>query len=399
MKLLYVANARIPTEKAHGLQIMQNCEAFANNGAQVTLWAARRVNTAGLRAESDVWAYYGVKQNFTLRRVPCLDVQFLVGEKIALLRKGAFLIQTATFLAALCLWLLRADADIYYSRDLPVVFLFTLLKPRHKIAYEPHRLSGSGVGRWLQTTAAKRAGAVFPITATMAEVFIKRGVAPARVRTAHDGIRKQRFETLPDKHAAREVVGWPQDAFIVGYVGRLHTMSMDKGVGTLIQALARLDNVSLGLVGGPDDMAAALRQQWQTAGLPDERFLYAGQVKADAVPLYLSAFDVCAMPHPFTRHFATATSPLKLFEYMASKRPIVASDLPGWSDVIRDYESALLVPPGHSDALAEAIRKLKNDPELGNRLAGCAYQKVMQHYTWESRSQMILNHISQMQES
>ena len=49
MKLLYLANIRLPTEKAHGLQIMQNCEAFADVGAEVTLWCARRVNTPELR--------------------------------------------------------------------------------------------------------------------------------------------------------------------------------------------------------------------------------------------------------------------------------------------------------------------------------------------------------------
>src|SRR4051812_30948237 len=74
MKLLYIASIRLPTEKAHGLQIVQNCEAFADAGAAVTLWVARRFNTAELRAVGDVWAHYGVKRNFVLRRIPCIDL-------------------------------------------------------------------------------------------------------------------------------------------------------------------------------------------------------------------------------------------------------------------------------------------------------------------------------------
>ena len=64
-KLLYLANIRLPTEKAHGLQIMQNCEAFTDAGAEVRLWVARRVNTAEMAAVKDVWAHYGVQPKFS----------------------------------------------------------------------------------------------------------------------------------------------------------------------------------------------------------------------------------------------------------------------------------------------------------------------------------------------
>ena len=396
MKLLYLANARIPTEKAHGLQIMQNCEAFADNSAVVTLWAARRVNTDSMNEIEDPWAHYGVKHNFDLWRVPCLDLQWLVGDDIAILRRGAFFLQVISYTIALCLSILFTRSDVYYSRDLLTVWLLTFLKPRRKVAYEPHRLSHSGMGRWLQTMAVRRAGSIFPITATMAATLIEQGADPMRVCPAHDGIRKARFEHLPDQFTARREISWPDEAFIVGYVGRLHTMAMDKGVSTLIQAIAQLEGVSLGLVGGPEDMAEKLRQQWVALGLPEERFLYAGQVKPEAVPHYLSAFDVCAMPHPYTAHYATATSPLKLFEYMASQRPIVASDLPGWADVITDGESALLVPPGDVDALAKAITRLRDDPVLRRRLADNAHARVMGDFTWDARAQMILNHLQQV---
>jgi glycosyltransferase involved in cell wall biosynthesis len=119
------------------------------------------------------------------------------------------------------------------------------------------------------------------------------------------------------------------------------------------------------------------------------RFLASGQVPPDRVPLYLSAFDVCAMPHPWTEHFAYYTSPIKLFEYMASKRAIVASDLPGFAEVVTDQESALLVPPEDVNALAEAIRRLRDDPALRARLTDRAYELVMTRYTWQARAEII----------
>ena len=108
MKLLYLANARIPTEKAHGLQIMQNCEAFADNGVAVTLWAAWRVNTPELRAVNDPWQHYGIKRNFDLRRLPSLDLQSWANDEIYLQRRGAFLLQYATYLLVLFVGLLFA---------------------------------------------------------------------------------------------------------------------------------------------------------------------------------------------------------------------------------------------------------------------------------------------------
>lgn len=396
-RLRYLANARIPTEKAHGLQIMQNCEAFADAGAQVTLWAAARINTPELRRVADPFAFYGVNPNFSLHRIPCLDFQHLVGERIRLLTRLAFFLQVLTYTLAATIGALLTRADVYYTRDLPTVLALSLIKPRRNIAYEPHRRSQSRIGQALQNLAVRRAGTIIPVTARLAEDLIAGGADAARVRTAHDGIRRARFENMPDSRTARQQIGWPQDVLIVGYIGRLHTMSMDKGVGSLLQALVQLksQDIALALVGGPDAMADALRLQWQAAGLPDAHFLYAGQVPAADVPLYLSAFDVCTMPLPYTTHFAYYASPLKLFEYMAACRPVIASAMPAWADVVTDGESALLVPPGDVDALAAAIQRLQADPALREKLAACAYARVMTYYTWESRTQAILAKISE----
>jgi glycosyltransferase involved in cell wall biosynthesis len=242
--------------------------------------------------------------------------------------------------------------------------------------------------------AIHRAGHVFPVTPPMARKFIERGADPAQMHPAHDGIRRERFDNIPDQATARHEIGWPESAFIVGYVGRLHTMSMDKGVGLLLQAITQVEGVSLALVGGPDEMAAGLRQEWLDAGLPVARFLYAGQVAPVEVPRYQRAFDVCAMPFPWTEHFAYYASPIKLFEYMASGRALVASDLPAYADVVQDGDNALLVPPGDVDALAEALRMLRDDAELRMRLAVCAQERVLAHYTWDARAKMILGKVT-----
>src|SRR5690606_17357892 len=73
-ELIYAANNRLPTEKAHGLQIAQMCEAFAQAGYTVTLVAPRRINTPEMRAAGSLWAHYGVDPVFAFRLLLALDL-------------------------------------------------------------------------------------------------------------------------------------------------------------------------------------------------------------------------------------------------------------------------------------------------------------------------------------
>ncbi len=392
-KLHYISLMRLPTEKAHGLQIMQNCEAFADAGCDVTLWVARRWNTREMRAIVDPFAYYGIRANFNLRRIPCIDIFPLFPPESAGARLAFYLLLLSYALASLLL-LLFTRADIFYSRDEFILALLSRIKAKASLAYEAHQFPAAGRGAALQAHVVSRVGSIIAITQRLREDLIRqRGADPARVIVAHDGIRRGRFADILDQAAARQQIGWPQEAFIVGYVGRLHTIGLDKGVGALVAALATVEGACLALVGGPDDMAESLRRQWLALGLRAERFLYAGHVPPDETPRFLSAFDICALPLPASTHFALYASPMKLFEYMAAGRAIVASDLPAWSDVVADGETALLVPPDDLLAWSDAIDRLQTDGDLRKRLGARAREQALKDYAWDVRAQRILAHI------
>lgn len=392
-QLLYLSLMRMPTEKAHGLQIMQNCEAFVRVGYDVRLWTTRRFNTPALRQVDDYHAFYGVDPIFRVTRLPVLDLMPLAGGRQAL-ERIAFYLQIASYLITLFVRLLFTQADVYYARDEWILYALSYFKPRAKLVYEAHLLSPNERGRRLQAQVVKRVAHIVAITSPLRQKLIDIAqVSPGKVIVAHDGIREARFQHQLSQAEARAQIGWRTDAFIVGWVGRLHLINQDKGVGLLVEAIAQVPDVCLALVGGPDDMAQALRQQWLDKGLPDERFLYAGQVSADDVPRHLASFDVCAMPHPATEQFAYYTSPLKLFEYMGARRAILASDLPAWADVLTHEQEALLLPPDDVDAWASAIWRLRDDPTIGRTLADYAYVRVMSHHTWSKRAHMIRQHI------
>ena len=391
-KLFYLSIVRFPTEKAHGLQIMQNCEAFANLDYDVQFWVSNRSNIPEMKAIQNPFEHYGVERNFQIRRVPCIDLYPITKSLFA--EKIAFYIQVLSFCISLFFILIFNRADIYYTRDEFVLLAMSLFLPKHKLVFEVHQFKSSKLGAWMQSTIAKRSHNIIAITPKLKEDFISQHNAkPEQILVAHDGIRLSRFEALPAQNEARQAINWPEKAFIVGYMGRLHTMGMDKGVNLLLQALTQIDNVYIALVGGPDEVAENLREEWHRSGADLERFLYAGSVPPDDIPTYLSAFDVCAMPFPWNPHYAYYMSPLKLFEYMASDRVILATDLPSISDIVQHEYNAFIVPPGDIDALRQAVQKLKDNPDLGKKLAQVARKNVLEHYTWQHRAQAIRKHI------
>jgi glycosyltransferase involved in cell wall biosynthesis len=383
MRLAYLANIRMPTEKAHGLQIMQMCEAFAENGADVTLYVARRVNTPEMDKIADVWAHYGVSHTFGIGRIWSLDLYRQI-EPIA--PRVAFGLQVITYLLALLLNLPRAD--VLYTRDFFTVLALLPFKGKRKLFYEVHQRSGSGVGKRLQGIAVRGADRVIAVTGRLADEMRKLGAK--HVMVAHDGFRIARFADMPSRADARKMLDLA-DGFIVGYMGRLHTMSIGKGIDTLIDAVAMLPDlpITLLLVGGPDEAAESLRQRWIAHGLPAERYLYRTHVPPARVPAYLAAFDVCAMPFPFTEHFAYYASPLKLFEYMAAGGCVLASDLPSTAEVVTHDKNAILYPPGDVNAMAAALRRLHDSADLRMRIGGAAKAEAA-HYSWTARARQIL---------
>lgn len=402
MKLIYAANARIPSEKAHPYQIVQMCEAFAASGADVTLLYPNRINPPPMHTH-DIWGYYGVSQSFRAERLFCIDLypleRHLSGRLRILWSNVAAVIASITFLIAL-LFRLSAEPDaVIYSRDPLVLRVIAALWPKRarRLFFEPHTFPATGAGLRVRRWLAPRIGGFVVITAHLAERYRGVGVPADRLIIAHDGFREARFAVSGDRAYWRQQIGWPADAFIVGYMGRFQTLGMDKGLGDLANAVMSLVEdatnrpVRLGLVGGPDETVVELRALMVGSNHPDV-ICYAGQVPASEVPGYLRAFDVCVMPFPWTEHFAYYASPMKLFEYMASGTPVIATDLPATAEILRDSENGLLTPPSDAAALANALRRLRDDLPLAERLAAAAVRDV-QHYTWSSRAAQIIEFI------
>ncbi len=389
--MLYILNLRLPTEKAHGLQITQNCEAFAAQGLSVTLAASWRFQAPEFR-DTDIWQHYGVDKNFNIRFLPSLDLLPFIPHKQLI--NITLHLQQISFLVSAFFYLLFSRYDIIYTRDHFLSLLARITNPRTQIVYEIHQKRQGRLGRFIQSMAIRVANLAIPITDNLRQ-SLEREIQPqGNYHVGHDGVQEKRFRNTVPKDTARAQLNIPDGGPIITYAGRLYTLNMDKGVTTMVRAAATIPNARVLIVGGPDGAAAKLRNIWLSLDRKNEDFFTTGQVAPDKIPSYLAASDILSVPFPWNEHFAYFASPMKIFEYMAAERPIIASDLPSIAEVLTHQKTAILVPPSDESALAHAIRNIISDPSNASQLAQNARRLLLDSYTWQKRAEGILSKLT-----
>jgi glycosyltransferase involved in cell wall biosynthesis len=368
MKLLYIANIRLPTEKAHGVQIMEMASAFSQHGADVELVVPKRKN----RIEGDPFDFYRIEKTFPVTRLFTWDL-------ISLGRIG-FMVESLTFSVAALIYALRSDTDVIYSRD--EFFLFLLSFFGKEYVYEPH------IGKWHYIVKRAMVGAmlVTPITQGLKDFFMRKGVPEGRMLVAPDGVNLKRFTHAEGKAASRHRLGLPEDKKIVLYSGHLYAR---KGAQTLAEAAAQFDEDTVVVfVGGTDTDIADFKKKYGAT----KNIMVLGHKPHEDIPYYLSAADVLVLPNSAKSEDSRLyTSPMKLFEYMASGVPIVASDIPSLKEIL-DETNAVLVAPDAPHLLASGIQSILMDNKSGETLAKNARHSV-ENYSWEKRAAMILKEI------
>ena len=365
MHILYIANIRLPTEKAHGIQIMKTCEAFSDIGYSVTLAIPRRLNTI----KEDPFTYYGVKRSFTIKRFPTVDI--FSSSKIG------YIVQLLIFSEFVSWYALFAKADIIYSRnELPLYYLSFV---KGDLLYEAH----TGSYNFLARRILRKAKKVITISQGLKDFYVRKGIPEEKIIVAHDAIDPEAFKVRYDKKAVRKELGIPEDKKTVMYIGRL---DMWKGVKTLLDASLRLPNdIQVVIIGGETSQITTFAEEY-----PNVIFL--GYRPYTELSKNQQAADILVLPNTGKDVISTLyTSPLKLFAYMASCVPIIASDLPSTREILSE-ENSILVPPDNVEMLANSIEDIFSNTDKAKQIATQAREDVTIH-TWKKRAASIIRNI------
>lgn len=362
MKLVYLANVRMPTEKAHGLQIMQMCSAFSMEGHEVTLLVPSRKNPI----EGDAFTYYGIEKNFTIIYAPIFDViQFS-----HLFGSLAYWVTEFSYARSARKILQKIKPELTYSRDtssnlwnsedsIRVVELHTLPKRFKKLYAKIWKMSD----RVIVTTEGLR------------EDIISLGLSSDCVITAHDAVDLEKFKIPISETEARLELNVPLKKTIAIYIGRFYK---EQGIETLIEATEKLESDTLVLiVGGVHEKGDSSHRKF----IP--------KVPHADIPKWLKAADFALMPYTGkSEHVGRYASPMKLFEYLGAGLPIISSNLPSVREVLSE-EEALFVRGDNADALAKAIDSLARDNERSVKMSAASL-KLAGKRTWVGRAHDVL---------
>jgi len=363
MKIRYAINARIPTPRAHGFQVMKTCEALARAGAEVELVVPRR----HLFVTEDPFDYYTVEPIFKITYLSTIEFSWGGASRW-------FALQTLAFTFSLAHYVKRHhDSSILYVRGelgwlLPLMSRASFIWESH---IRPRRFRA-------EARAVRHAHGVVVVTKRYCEDLIRDyGLPREAVLVAPDGVDLTEFSPDRGKHEARKKLGLPSDKKFAIYVGSDVPW---KGVHYLREASQFLpDNYEIVFVGLVEPRGAGRGER------------YVGMRPFKERALWMHAADALVLTgDPSSETARYYTSPIKLFEYMAARRPIVATDLPSFRDILSE-ESAVLVTQGDSRALADGIVRAFTGEGRDARVEK-AWQAV-QAYSWQRRAERILTFI------
>jgi len=278
------------------------------------------------------------------------------------------------------------DAGLMVARRLDVPFVLRLegLELRENVAWGMRRPVWGGLAeRWGELRVIRHADLVATVSEVLDGQLAAAGIEERRRVVVPNGVDLNAFRPGEADEGLRRAHGL-YGRFVAGWVGGFrpfHGLSAIPAIAHRLRAEVPGAVVCLVGTGQERDRIAAL-----TKGMEDVVRMPGPVAHAD-VPRWIQSFDACLMlARPGDDHY----SPLKLYEYMACGRPIVASAVGQVTSVITDGRNGLLVPPGNAEAVVDAVARLDRDPAFATGLGEEARRTAEREASWESRAEALL---------
>jgi len=382
MRIIYPVPEILPDPRARFIQIVCTCHALAKRGVEVILLVGMEKGYSRER----LLGFYGIADHPNLKviRIPIIRREQ---------RRHFRFSWHGVFHVFLLLHLLfrrsyRGTDAVLFMRHIKLVGFIMKFRNilKSPIVFEAHEIFHTAApGRKqakmkrLEYTVYTRVDAIISISRSIKEYLVRLGVPDESIHVVHNGVEKEWFG----------IERKPSGSYIC-YTGSLYAW---KGVNILLSAMKYLPDERLLIVGGGGRIEE-LKDLAKAVGII-ERVNFVGAVPRSEIPEYLSQSKVAVLPNILSVP-SQFSSPLKLFEYMACGMPIVASAIPVFQELLIDGKNAILFEPGNPLALAQAIKKIVDDPELASRLGHTAKEDA-RGYTYDKRAGKIIELIEELQ--
>ena len=334
---------------------------------------------------------YKVEESLKIKYVPTINVRFF-----------RFISFHFLLLFYLGYYLIHNKVDVLYVREMalsltPLMLVKIFKKPmiteingdlltEYKFAGYPQLFLAAV--RTVEMLVLRMSQAVVCVTEGLRDVFrIRYNLSSEKMYVIPNGTDTDHFHPL-DRSACRQNLRIDSKIKVVGFVG---TFVPHQGLSYLIKSssliLKKAPDVTFLLVGdGP--LRKDLVDMIQHVGLMDY-FLFTGAVPRDKVVLYINAMDVCVAPFTRKRNERIGLSPLKIYDYLACGKPVVASNIKGVGDLLQQNEIGIAIRPEDPASLARGVLRALEDHDLTARCLQGGPAIVKKNFTWQITAQKV----------
>ncbi len=334
-KLHYITNTRIPSSKANTYQSFQVCSTLSKAGLNVEFLYPNRKVEKGFEGV-DPFVFYNTENNFLLKKIKVFDFHILNKFSHNFYRR----LHSYSFVYFVLKYLNLQKAEVIFSRDESFLPFYHFAKKfgffkNTKLFFESHKFDFKLI-KYVDCIDG-----IITINQYLKKLYIENGTQKNKILVAHDGVNIEEYKNIPVKETKTNNIL---------YIGNLFAW---KGVYTLVDAMKLLPEYQLTIVGGSEEDYYLLTQYVKDNNI--ENITFTGFLQREKAIEYIEDADVLVLPNSAKDKMSFYTSPLKLFEYMAAKRVIVASDLPSLREVLTDKENAILFEPDNANDLVDDL--------------------------------------------
>jgi glycosyltransferase involved in cell wall biosynthesis len=373
MKIIAISGSQVPSNVANSLQTMKAVHALAQLGHAVTLIVPFSEQNTSDNKWWELATFYGLQKEFQVEYLPSASRRLFF---LSAVRRAKSL-----------------KPDLLYVWPLPSAVLG--LMNGLPVILEMHDLPSGRVGplwfRYFRDFKGNKRITV--ITRALQDALTERYgpyIRSSDVVLAPNGVEPERFEQLPNPPEARRALELPEAPTVV-CTGHLYA---GRGVELFIQLATAFQKQGVRFIwvgGRPADI-----EMWQAQTKALTNLTFYGFVSNSLLPVYQAAADVLVMPYSHdigissgAGNSAQVSSPMKMFEYLATGRAILTSDLPVFHEVLNE-NNAVFCPAEKLPAWVGALQALLDNPDRRDELARQARIDA-QKYTWIERAKRILN--------
>lgn len=371
LELLYTSYSEIPSKAANSIHVMEMANSFSKVADNVLLTAKVKSSS-----EDDLYSYYGINPSFLIQDISAHSFQ----------RLASWISAFKTLRIAL-----KEKPNIIYGRSLHSIFLLSIFGFRG--GYESHSTEDhSWLNKFLFRSILKNKNIKYIIfkSEALKEIIIENFGSEynRKLISFHDGARLE--NTIMPEIKLRV-----ENKINIGYVGHLYK---GRGIDLIINLAKNLEDFIFHIVGGNDRDV----NYWKNRANGITNIHFYGFIEPKFMCSVREEMDILIAPYENqvsvsgnkgdTSKFM---SPLKVFEYMSAKKPIVTSDHKVLKEVLTHGLDALLISVNDYWSWHNTLKTLAVDRQLRDTLGQNAYKSFLTNYTWDIRAQKIYNLLSE----